>query len=365
MENETININLPKRIFIVPYRNRLEQKFFYSKQMSFILEDEDDYEIYFSHQCDQRSFNRGATKNIGFLVIKEKYPNDYQDMTFIFNDVDTLPFHKIFNYQTTQGVVKHYYGFEYALGGIVVIKGCDFEAINGYPNYWGWGNEDTILQNRCHGKGLAIDRTQFYPIGSPEILQLFDGVSRIVAPQEHYKKQIDNGVNGLSSINRLTYSVDHESLNPKDNDHKVENDKIQIINILSFMTGAQFKEPEYYHYDLRDPPSKIGEKKEENRITDRNERVVETEHWKNIVQNPTFHLKEREKEIQKMIAAFMEEKKQIEMKEAQKQMIKMHNSKRLQQQQYQSQLQQQQQQLQQQYQLQQRHRMSVGLSGIR
>ena len=52
--------------------------------MSFILEDCDDYEIYFSHQCDARTFNRGATKNIGFLAIKEKYPNDYKDITFIY-----------------------------------------------------------------------------------------------------------------------------------------------------------------------------------------------------------------------------------------------------------------------------------------
>ena len=56
--------NMPKRIFIVPYRNRIQQKFFFSKQMDFILEGQTDYEIYFVHQCDNRNFNRGATKNI-------------------------------------------------------------------------------------------------------------------------------------------------------------------------------------------------------------------------------------------------------------------------------------------------------------
>ena len=96
--------------------------------MSFLLEDQDDYEIYFSHQCDNRTFNRGATKNIGFLAIKEKYPSHYKDISFIFNDVDTIPFNKIFDYKTEDGVVKHYYGYKYALGGIVVMKGKLFIA---------------------------------------------------------------------------------------------------------------------------------------------------------------------------------------------------------------------------------------------
>ena len=63
IETET---KIPKRIFIVPYRNRVHHKFFFSRQMDFILEGETDYEIYFSHQCDRRQFNRGATRNIGF-----------------------------------------------------------------------------------------------------------------------------------------------------------------------------------------------------------------------------------------------------------------------------------------------------------
>ena len=64
--------NAPSRIFIVPYRNRKEQKFFFSNHMTFVLEDIPDYEIHFVHQSDRRSFNRGATKNIGFLAMKDK-----------------------------------------------------------------------------------------------------------------------------------------------------------------------------------------------------------------------------------------------------------------------------------------------------
>jgi len=276
VENTTKKI--PKRIFIVPYRNRLEQKFFFSKQMSFILENDDDYEIYFSHQCDNKHFNRGATKNIGFLVMKDKYPEDYKNITFIFNDVDTLPFHKIFDYQTTEGVIKHYYGFEYALGGIVVIKGADFEKINGYPNFWGWGNEDRVLQIRSEKNDLHIDRSQFFKIGSPEILQLFDGVSRLVSPRDYYLGNNDSGADGLSTLNKITFSIDEESLNPKDNKYIVENKKIFVINVLSFKTPAGYEQNEYYEYDLRDPTNKIVRPNREPT----SKQVITTEDWKNV-----------------------------------------------------------------------------------
>ena len=87
MEEVIENTNLvPKKVFIVPYRNRPQHKFFFSKYMSYILEDTDDYEIFFSHQCDSRTFNRGAAKNIGFLAVKEKYPHDYKNITFNCNN---------------------------------------------------------------------------------------------------------------------------------------------------------------------------------------------------------------------------------------------------------------------------------------
>ena len=47
-------------------------------------------------------FNRGATKNIGFLAMK--YPDTYKQITFVFNDVDTIPNKKnLFNYKTRKG----------------------------------------------------------------------------------------------------------------------------------------------------------------------------------------------------------------------------------------------------------------------
>jgi hypothetical protein len=248
---------IPKIVFIVPYRNRHQHKFFFSNYITTIMEDHHDYEVYFSHQCDARSFNRGGTKNIGFLAIKNKYPNNYKDITFVFNDIDTLPFSTIFDFETVPGIVKHFYGFTYALGGIVAFKGSDFEATNGYPNFWGWGMEDNVLQTRCEKIGLKIDRSQFFPIGSPNIIHLFDGVSRLINRKDPWRATHDDGIDGIRTIHKLDYDINVDSTNPLDNIHVVVNDKVFMINILTFMTGTRFEHDNYYKYDLREPPRKI------------------------------------------------------------------------------------------------------------
>ena len=278
------NGRIPKRVFIVPYRNRKQQKFFFSKYMTYLLEDTNDYEIYFSHQSDKRSFNRGATKNIGFLAIKRKYPNDYKDISFIFNDVDTMPFNKIFDYDTYEGVIKHYYGFKFTLGGIVVIKGIDFEKINGFPNYWGYGMEDNCLQKRAGVHNLKIDRRHFYSIGSPEILQLFDGISRIISKKDPWRLQNDNGLEGLNTINKLMYSIDTKSSSESDNEFTVNNPQIYIINISYFLTGVSYESEDYYNYDLREPPRKIIHP---SKIIQTGKTTVTTDDWTNIPYYPT------------------------------------------------------------------------------
>jgi len=277
-------LKIPKRIFIVPYRNRVQHKFFFSKYMSFILEDKDDYEIFFSHQCDARTFNRGAVKNIGFIAARNKYPQHYKDITFIFNDVDTIPFNKIFDYETTHGVVKHYYGFKYTLGGIVVMKGGDFEKTNGFPCFWGWGMEDNVLQKRCDSVGLKTDRSVFYNIGSPEILQLFDGISRIISKKDPWRGEYDSGIDGLKTITQLMYTIDEKSENPNDNIFVVHNQNIKYVNIKTFLTHIPFGSEEYYSYDLREPKRKIINP---DKIKETKKTVTTTKDWSHIPHYPT------------------------------------------------------------------------------
>jgi hypothetical protein len=182
------------------------------------------------------------------------------------------------------GVVKHYYGFKYALGGIVIFKGADFERINGYPCFWGWGMEDNALQKRCDAYGLTVDRSIFYNIGSPEILQLFDGISRIISKKDPWRGEHDNGIDGIKTIHQLKYSIDDKSENPNDNIFSVHNNRIFFINISTFLTHIPFGSEEYYSYDLREPKRKIinPDKIKETRKT-----VISTDDWTNIPYYPT------------------------------------------------------------------------------
>jgi hypothetical protein len=278
---------IPKIIFIVPYRNRVSHKFFFSKYMTSNLQNYDNYEIYFSHQYDNRPFNRGACKNIGFLAMKHKYPENYKDITFVFNDIDTIPFTDILDYNTTKGTVKHFYGFNYALGGIVSIQGEDFENINGFPNFWGWGMEDAILQKRCENNNIKIDRSNFFPIGSAEILHLFDGVSRIINKKETIQSKRDNGQNGLKTLYRIKFLIDSKSNNELDNKYFIDHKSIFIINILDFYTSSNVEKEEFYEYDLREPTTNI---LNTNRIKPKNELIKNN--WTNIPFYPTYEQKQ-------------------------------------------------------------------------
>ena len=164
------------------------------------------------------------------------------------------------------------------------MKGSDFEKTNGFPGFWGWGMEDNVLQKRCQAIGLKIDRNIFYNIGSPEILQLFDGISRIISKKDPWRGEHDNGIDGLSTISQLKYTINEKSNNPNDNVFTVNNPRIMIINISTFLTYIPFGSEEYYNYDLREPKRKIINP---DKIKETKKTVVSTSDWSNIPYYPT------------------------------------------------------------------------------
>lgn len=205
----------PPIVFIVPYRDRVPQKHFFIHYMTqTVLADKvqnKDYAIYFVEQKDTRPFNRGAMKNIGFLAFKYKYPLKYKDITFVFNDVDTVPHKNILDYKTSHGVIKHFYGFTFALGGIFSITGADFERIGGFPNFWGWGCEDNSINDRAIENGIYIDRTTFFKIGDMNILHIYDGVLRNICRREAYSHKLSMVNENIFTIKKLKFDTNYDS----------------------------------------------------------------------------------------------------------------------------------------------------------
>ena len=238
----------PKIIFIIPYRDREQQQQFFAHHMKRILEDYQptDYKFIYAHQTDTREFNRGAMKNIGFLYAKSIYPKSYKKITFVFNDVDTMPYNKNFiHYETISSVVKHFYGYTFTLGGIVSITGEDFEKINGFPNFWAWGYEDNAMNQRVMNTlGLTIDRSQFYPIMDKNILQLKDEITRVVNRGEYDRYVLDNVLkktfhDGISAVRDVLCNYDENT---------------QFLDIHGFKTGTEPNPSLNKIHDMRSGP---------------------------------------------------------------------------------------------------------------
>jgi len=235
-------LSIPRLVFVVPYRDREAEKANFLVKMQNLLSDIETttYCILFIEQPnDGRGFNRGAMKNIGYIMVRHYWPDDYKNITLVFNDIDTLPKSKgLVDYDTVVGRIKHFYGFSFTLGGIVSIKAGDFERLNGFPNYWAWGYEDNMLNIRAKKAGLIIDRSQFYPIHDPRIEQGQSGVYRTVNRGEfqRFYRNIPEGINTLFNISHTTETID---------------DTASIIHITHFDTAYAEDISKRYMFDIR------------------------------------------------------------------------------------------------------------------
>jgi hypothetical protein len=217
----------PELIFIVPYRNRAPQKKVFECVMPTILEDEK-YKIIFVHQKDNRPFNRGAIKNLGFIYVRKTYPETYKNITLVLHDIDFMPYYKNqFKYKTKQNVVKHFFGYTNTLGGIVSINAGDFEKINGFPNIWSWGLEDNVLKRRCQVAGFVPDRSTFYHGGVDEdkVITLWHGWDRLINPKIKRKFTATTNLDGIKILKNVNYTIEEQSEN------------ISVMHVTNFITG--------------------------------------------------------------------------------------------------------------------------------
>ena len=139
-----------------------------------------------------------------------------------------MPYKKgIFDYDTTHGTIKHYYGYVFTLGGMFSIKGSDIEKINGFPNYWSWGFEDNLILVRWNRNGGKVDRSQFLPIQHPNVLASYHSYNKVTSKTNEHKfitfdKHDEKNIIGISTIRNLNYNVEN-----------VEKD-IHMVNVKHF-----------------------------------------------------------------------------------------------------------------------------------
>jgi len=194
--------------FIIPYRDRPDHlNEFINRFTYFIKEANIDAEFYFIHQIHPGPFNRGAMKNIGFL----EFLKTRSDGLFIFHDVDLFPtYWGSIDYNTKYGEIRHSMGHKGEnLGGVVCFWKNEFEKINGFPNYWGWGIEDATLLHRAKKYNIPIDESNFVYLDDTKKIYIplhprnnkkEEETAKINTALHYEEIEANNESNGLSSI---------------------------------------------------------------------------------------------------------------------------------------------------------------------
>jgi hypothetical protein len=170
------NIENPKPIIIIPYRNR-------KKDLNELFETlPDDIDVLVAKQSGSKKskeseiqeepFNRGLLINTAVAALRNSDYNYY-----IIHDVDLIPDDDLLDYyytypinpihlghygqrysQNSENIFKTKYADKQShfLGGILSINKDDYEKINGFPNnFKGWGGEDDALRNRLSKNHIA------------------------------------------------------------------------------------------------------------------------------------------------------------------------------------------------------------------
>ncbi len=148
-----------KLAIIVPYRNRKKHLSEFLPYMEQYLKDYD-FKIFIVEQANSLPFNRGRLLNIGFAEAKDNF--DY----FVFHDVDYIPVDGDYSFNENithlAGQIEEYgwkLPYEYFLGGVFMSDKASFLKINGFANeYWGWGEEDNELHDRCVLLKIPVNR---------------------------------------------------------------------------------------------------------------------------------------------------------------------------------------------------------------
>lgn len=195
---------MKKLSIIVPYRNREEHLFTFSKEMPKFLKDLN-YDIVIVEQFDKKPFNRAKLLNIGF-----DFKKDHSDY-FCFHDIDLVPENSDYSYCENPTHLSTYCSqfnykipYENIFGGVTMFNKDNFIKVNGYSNnFWGWGGEDDDMFNRIKQGDYQIDRRKGV---YKSLNHSFNGPNH-ENYQNNVKKLSDKYDYITDGINTLTYEL--------------------------------------------------------------------------------------------------------------------------------------------------------------
>lgn len=197
----------PRLTIIVPYRDRADQlQLLVGGLASYFEQDKVDrdipYRVLIIEQEPGLPFNRGATKNIGFILARD-------DCDYVcFHDVDHLPIWADYSYSDKptpilwHGAIKRPVSMTRSsvllvlsneknelFGGALLCPVQKFAEVNGHANqYWGWGMEDIDLRLRFEAAGIAWERRKgtFQPLFHDSEGHHLDGTLNAVAKANQF-----------------------------------------------------------------------------------------------------------------------------------------------------------------------------------
>ena len=223
-------------IILIPYRNREEHlDYFIKNSVPLLKKHLDNLKVIVVEQVNDKLFNRGMLLNIGFDIYKDT------DSNFIIHDVDINPMEECIEKFYTQPVnnnIISIYSDSRTLGGIIKFKKNEFIKMNGFPNnFWGWGVEDRVLQNRAIFNNIEIIRNiRFENEEKHNYLKIFNNIDDRVKSDDfgaktnfeyHYFDNIS-----VSDKHNIIYSNGLNTLNYKIYQTEKINENVEIIKVF-------------------------------------------------------------------------------------------------------------------------------------
>lgn len=209
-------------VICIPYRNRKPHlDYFILNTCPLFKKCMPNTKVLIIEQAGDRLFNRGKLLNVGF--------KEYSDKTqyLMTHDIDINP---------TEDTICKYYMSDISdhsvmgiytsacntLGGIIKFRPSTIISCNGFPNnYWGWGVEDKVLQNRCEFVGVQIEKNILNnnPLRETYFTILNDVNDRITSDDSHNKTMFEYNVFktmsntqkkdhiNISGLNNIEYKI--------------------------------------------------------------------------------------------------------------------------------------------------------------